>query len=161
MAAEVTMYMKIDGIDGNITAKGHEKWIQIYGMGFNVARSVSSNDPGNETDREASIPSFSTIDIVKVMDETSPKLFLEVCLGGAKKVQIHLCHTGDNIQSFMEYTLTNVLFTDYNVRCNDGSHVESLSLNYTKLEMNYKTRTSADKQGTAIPAAYDLATASK
>ncbi len=82
-----TMYMKVDGIDGNITAKGHEKWIEIYEFSYAVGRGISSSSPGNQSDREAGTPSFTEVSIRKAVDETSPKLFLEACIGKAKKLK--------------------------------------------------------------------------
>lgn len=157
------IYMKVDGIDGNVTAKGHEKWIEIHSLTFGQGRGVTSSAPGQQTNREASTPSFSEVSISKDMDETTPKIFTECCIGKSKKIEIHVCRTGDTIDKYMEYTFTDTLFSSYSVSADGGrSHpVENISLNFSKIEMKYTPYTDDNKAGTPVPAGYDLVTGTK
>ncbi len=45
--------MKIDGIDGNVTASGHEKWIELHSVSFGQGRGILSARPGHQSNREA------------------------------------------------------------------------------------------------------------
>lgn len=159
----MAIYMKIDGIDGNVTAKGHEKWIEVKDVSFGNGRGVSSASPGNQTNREASIPSFSEISLTKAMDETSPKIFVESCIGKAKKIQLHLCRSGDNISSYMEYTFTDALISSYSTSANGSSEhpTERLSLNFSKIEMKYIPYKDDNTAGSPVPAGYDLVAGAK
>lgn len=157
------IYLKIDGIDGNVTAEGHEKWIELDSMQFGVGRGITSlGSVGRESDREASVASISEITVSKLMDETTPLFFIEACIGVAKSAQIHLCRTGDKVQSFMEYKLRNVLISSYSVEApSEGHPEESLSFNFDKIEMKYIPADDTEKAGSPIPAGYDLQTAKK
>lgn len=158
----MAIYMKVDGINGNVTAAGHEKWIEINSMSFGIGRGINTPSAGRESNREASIASISEIQVSKIMDETTPLIFIEACIGVAKKVEIHLCRTGDKIQSFMEYILNNVLISSYSVQASgDGDPYESLSLNFDKIEMKYIPYDDQHKPGSPIPAGYDLVKAQK
>lgn len=158
----MAIYMQIEGINGNVTAEGHAQWIELNSMNFAVGRGIASPVSGRESNREASVASIGEIQISKLMDETSPLFFVEACIGVAKKVSIHLCRTGDKIQSFMEYTLSNVLISSYSVQASgEGDPYESLSLNFDKIEMKYIPYDDHHKPGSPIPAGYDLVKAQK
>lgn len=152
------IYMKYEGIDGNVTAKGHEKWIEINSAQWGVGRGISGVI-GRTADREASTPSVSEFVITKLMDETTPKLFTESVVGTGKKVEFHLCTTGDNVQPYMEYILTDCMISGMSTSSGGDRPSESLSLNFTKIEMKYKVYDKGGKVGTQIPAMYDLTTA--
>ncbi len=159
---KMAIYVQIDGINGNVTAAGHEKWIEAHSMSFGLGRAIGGGRPGSVKDRESSIPSLSEIVITKTMDETSPLLFIESCIGIAKPVVIHFCRTGDQTQTYMEYTLSNVLISSYEVSgSGDSIPSEKLSFNYDKIEVKYTPYDDNHKPGSPIPAGYDLKTAKK
>ena len=161
----MAIYMKIDGIDGHVTAKGHEKWIEIDTVNFTVNRSINTK-PGNVADRETTKPALSEIMVAKLMDKSSPHIFSETCVGKAKsKVEIHFCQTGENVSPYMEYTLYNVLVSNYGVQAthkNDKTiPAETLNLNFDKIEMKYTPYDEKHGAQSPIPAGYDLNTAQK
>jgi len=43
-------YMQMDGIQGDVSESGHQNWIQIDSMGFDVSRSFST-ESGRVQDR--------------------------------------------------------------------------------------------------------------
>ncbi|MEJ2643718.1 MAG: type VI secretion system tube protein Hcp [Gammaproteobacteria bacterium] len=155
------LYMKIEGIDGNVTTEGHEKWLELGSLQWGVGRAVSmSTGAGHE--RETSAPSISEISVTKTMDKASPKLFQEACSGKAKKVQIHLVRTAnDKLQTYMEYELENCLISGYSVSSGGDLPSESLSLAFTKITMKFTHWDKGNKPGTPIAASYDLETAKK
>lgn len=160
----MAIYMQFDGINGNVTATGHEKWIELGSVGFGVGRGIVGTSPGKQSNREASTPSFSELTLTKDVDETSPLLFSEACIGKAKKVTIHFCETGDTqIQTYLEYVLTEVLVSGYSVSGSGGmGHpTESLSFNFTKIEIKYTPYKDDHTAGSPVPAGYDLTTGKK
>ncbi len=93
----MAVYMQIQGIDGDVTSKGHQKWIQLDSVEFNVKRTLSQ-EPGRMVDREGTRPAVSEISVQKTMDKTSPIIFTEACVGKAKgEIKIHLCTTSDSL----------------------------------------------------------------
>jgi type VI secretion system secreted protein Hcp len=157
----MAIYMNFDGIPGDTRAKGHEKWIEINSVQFGVGRGIGS-PVGQASKREASAPSISEVTITKMTDETSPLLFQEACVGKGKPVQIHFVVTqADKLETFLELTLTNVMVSGYSVSSGGDNPTESISLNFTKIEVKYTPYDDQHKAGKPIPASYDLATATK
>lgn len=161
--------MKIDGVDGHVTAKGHEKWIELSSFNFGVMRQIATK-PGNVSDRENSKPSLTEVSIKKEIDKTSPKLFEYACGISSNpsipKLLIHICQTGSNqISPYIEYTLQNVLISRYEVdidpTINSNLPLEFIHLNYDKFEMKYTNYDEKHKAGSPITAGYDLSKAEK
>jgi len=152
--------MKIDGINGDVTAKGHEKWIAINGIHFGVRRTLST-DPGRIADRESTRPSVSEVTLTKRMDQSSPLLFGESCVGKAKpQIIIHLCQTDSSLNPYAEITLSNAIVSQYQVDSDtSGEHhypIETVGLSFDKIEVRYTPYDNQNKPQSPIPAGYDL-----
>lgn len=156
------VYLKIEGIDGNVTAKGHEKWIDIDTIQWGVGRAISSAI-GTSADREASKPSISEVTLSSQMSAASPAIFTEACVGKSKKATIHLCTTGtDSIDTYMEYELEDCMVSGYSVSgSGDTRPSESYSLSFTKMMMKFIPYDKAGKPMSPIPAGYDMVTGTK
>ena len=133
----MTIYMKIDGIKGNVDAEGHQGWIEASSLNWGVKRRIQSTT-GLVKDRESSAPAISSVRVSKLMDAASPYIFTEACTGKGKKIEIHLVKTdAGKLESYMEYKLDDALIADYSVNTAGDRPTEALSLNFTKLEMKY------------------------
>jgi len=153
--------MKIDGVKGKVTAKGHEEWIDVSSVQWGVGRAISSA-VGTSADREASKPSISEVSVTKLMDESSPHIFTEACVGKSKPVQIHLCTVGtDQINTYMEYELEDCMVSGYSVSSGGDRPSESISLSFTKMTMKFIPYDKSGKAESPIPAGYDMALGSK
>jgi type VI secretion system secreted protein Hcp len=155
----MAVYMKIDGIEGEVTAKGFEKMIEVYSFSFGVGRGIISRSPGNTANREADTPSFSEISISKSLDKTSPLIFTEACVGKGKAYEFHFVETSEGSEEYLSYKLSNVLISSYSLSSDGAEPSESISLNYDKIEMAFEPRDDTDKAGGAVRAAYNLSTA--
>ena len=154
-------YMKIEGIEGNVTAEGHEKWIEIHSFSFGVGRGIARREPGRTENRESSSASLSEVSISKEMDETSPLLFTQACIGDGKEITVDFCRTGENPQIYMQYILSNTLISSYSVKGGGDGAYENLTLNFDKIVMKYNAFDDKHKQKTSVPAGYDLTKAKK
>ena len=164
----MTTYMKIDGITGDVTAKGHENWIALQSMNFNVKRTLSAT-PGRLADREGTRPSISEITITKRMDKTSPHLFIESCTGKSKNVQIDICQSNNNeLTPYASFTLRNAIISGYDVNT-DTKNIENgktssehhypgetITLSFDQIEMKYTPFDEQNNPQSPIPAGYDL-----
>ena len=158
----MAIYVEIDGIQGDVTAEGHEKWIKADSLQWGVGRGIHT-PTGSSQERESSPPSLSEVTISKSMDVATAPIFTEACVGVSKPVKIHLVQTGgDALETFMEYTLDNALISGYSVS-SDGESApsESISFNFTKLEMKYTPFDNEHNPGSPIPAGYDVAKGKK
>jgi len=157
----MSVYMQIDGITGKVTAKGHEGWIDCSSLQWGVGRAISSA-VGTSADREASKPSISEVSVTKLMDESSPLLFTEACVGKGKKVTIDLCTVGsDQIDTYMSYELEECMISGYSVSSGGDRPSESLSLSFTKMEMKFTPYDKNGKPESPLPAGYDMAAGAK
>ena len=155
------IYMKYDGIDGDVTAKGHEKWIELQSAQYGVGRGISS-PVGGSADREASSPSISELVVTKTGDATSPKFFQESVVGEAKAVVIDFVRTSANkLETYLKIELTNTLVSGYSVSSGGDNPSESISLNFTKIQVTYTSFNADHTKGTPITAGYDLSEATK
>lgn len=167
----MSIYMQIQGIDGNVTAQGLEKCIEIESFDFSVKRRMNTQ-PGAVSDREGSKPSLSEVTVTKRVDNTSPLLFSEATVGGTKsQVLIKFVNTGTNLQEYLVVTLSNVLVSGYELCDRLPAHnmdgtlpqkekpFETITFNFDKIEVKYTPYDQKHKAGSPIPAGYDLKTA--
>ena len=77
------VYMKFEGIDGDATHQGHEKWIECTSFQWGTGRSIMT-PVGRAANRESSAPSISEVTITKASDVASIKLFQEAVTGGGQ-----------------------------------------------------------------------------
>jgi type VI secretion system secreted protein Hcp len=126
-------------------------------MSWNVSRSLSTKT-GQGKDRESTSPHISEITLTTKMDKTSPVFFSEACVGQGKTALIHLVQTTPNgVETFIEYTLTNTLVSGYSVTADeDNRPQESITLNFTKIEMKYTPWDEAHRPEGSVPAGYDI-----
>lgn len=157
----MAIYIQFEGIQGNVEAKGHENWIEANSLQWGVGRAITSKI-GSSKDREASAPSISEVVVTKEMDKSTPHLFTEACIGKGKKVEIHLVKTdADQLQSYMEYTLTDALISGYSVSTGGDRPQENISISFTKIEMKYVPWKDDHTKDSPIPAGYDMTTGKK
>lgn len=157
----MAVYVKIEGINGNATHENHKKWLDVSSLQFGVGRAISTPS-GSTANREASEPSVSEVTLTKLMDESSPHLLIEACVGAvSKKTEIHLVSTGSPGVTYAEYTLTNTLVSAYSMSTGGDRPSESISLNFTKIEFKYTPYDDKHKAGSPIAVGYDLSTTKK
>lgn len=157
----MAIYLHIDGLEGDVTAAGHEGWIECQSLDFGVGRSIST-PTGSSQERESSAPSLSDVTLVKSMDKCTPKLFELACVGTSKLAKIDLVQTGDQLDTYMSYTLTDCLVSTHATSAaGEGKPSEQLGLNFTKVEMKYTPYDNKHQPGSPIPAGYDVSLGKK
>jgi type VI secretion system secreted protein Hcp len=153
------IYLKYDTIKGDVTAAGHEQWIELNSFQWGVGRGISS-PTGASADRESSAPSVSEITCTKAQDVASTKLLSEAYQGEGKVVQLDFCKTDKgNLEVYLTYTLTNCMISGYSASSGGDRPQETLSLNFTKVEYKLITQTAAGETGEPDTITYDLALA--
>jgi type VI secretion system secreted protein Hcp len=151
------IYMKIEGVEGNVTAEGYKGWIEVNSCQFGIGRGVSSPH-GSDVDREASTPSVSEIVVTKEADKASTKLFELALYGEGLKVNIDLCKTDKGKpEPYMQYELEDVLISGFSVSSGGDRPSESLSLNFTKIIFTYTPMKDKNETGDPVKVGYDLA----
>ena len=156
----MAIYLHVEGLEGDVTAAGHEGWIECESMDFGVSRSISTKT-GSSQERESTAPMLSDVTIVKNMDKGTPKLFEQACIGTSKLVKLDLVQTGEQLDTYMSYELTDSLISAHATSTAGDRPSESVSFNFTKIEMKYTPYDNKHKPGSPIPAGYDVSLGKK
>lgn len=145
--ASAAIYIKYDGIDGEVTAKGHEKWIELHSFQWGV-----SNGGGSAQPSEVNVSSF--------ISAASPKLFIATVNGTTiPSATIDFVTAAQPIQPYLQYELENVLISGYSVSSGGDRPVESLSLNFTKIKFSYVPMRDDGGLGAPITAEWEIGAA--
>lgn len=134
----MAIYMKYGDMNGEVTAKGYEKWIELNSCQWGVGRGITSG-AGGGSKRESSAPSVSEIVVTKTMDAFSPLALKEAIGGEGVTVKIEFTRTDQkgNHQAFQKYILDNTMISGYSISSGGDRPSESISLNFTKFDSEY------------------------
>ncbi len=98
--------------------------------------------------------------VTKRIDKTSPQLFLNAVSGTHMKSAKLSCKNSSG-QEYYQVTLADVMVSSLMTQSGSDRPMESLSLNFTKIEFSYSPQKSDGSLDTAIKATYDLKAAKK
>lgn len=155
-AAAVDYFLKLDGIDGESTTKGHEREIALDSFSFAGANTVIVTAGGGAG---AGKVSFSDMLSQTKLSKASPKLYLATA-GGAKiaSVQLSVRKSGASFD-FYTIKLSEVYITSMKTDGTSGNiPTESLSLNFSKVTWTYTPTNSKGTTDTPISATWDIKT---
>jgi type VI secretion system secreted protein Hcp len=143
--------------EGNVTAKGFEKQFEISSFQFGVGRGIGS-PTGSSSDREASTPSVSEVVVTKALDNASSTLFKEGLSGEGKATAVlsFVRTDKDGGKVYFLITLSNVMVSGYSVSSGGDRPTESVSLNFTKIELKFTPVDATGTDGSPVPVTYDL-----
>lgn len=156
----MAIFLKYGSLEGEVSAAGYEKWIELTSMQMGVGRGISAG-VGGGSKREASAPSVSEVTVTKTMDVASPLLLKESVGGKAVDVKIDLTQTDNSGKhiAYQKYILTNTLVSGYSLSSGGERPSESLSLNFTKFDSEYLNVDDKFASKTTGHVIYDLSTA--
>lgn len=157
----MAIYMQYKGIDGDATQAGFTDWIKVESFQFGVGRGITTQT-GAALNREASEPSVSEITVTKLLDKASGPILQNVCTERkGQDCKIAFVSQGDPGEKYLEYTLTNTLISGLSISSGGDRPVESVSLNFTKVEIEVKPLSPDNTAAGPFKFAYDIAQAKK
>jgi type VI secretion system secreted protein Hcp len=143
-------------IKGDVTATGWENWIEVSSFQFGVGRGIAS-PTGGSADRESSAPSVSEITITKDQDTSTGPMLTAALQGEGVTVIIDFVKTSQGqLAKYMEYTLTNTLISGFSTSSGGDRLTESVSLNFTKIQVDPTTIDATGAISNANPVTYDI-----
>jgi len=168
-------YLNLDGIKGESLDDKHKDWIELTGFSHGITQPVSQtkSSAGGAATGHTQHGDFG---ILKYVDAASPKLY-EAASNGKhfSKAKIEVCRAGGSQVQFLEINLEEVMVSQIHVESghngttstttpgatpNDGANdlpVESVSLNYGKIEWIYTQQKRKDGSGGGnVSAKHDL-----
>ncbi|MGA1873203.1 MAG: Hcp family type VI secretion system effector [Thermoplasmatota archaeon] len=132
-------YIRLEGIEGECSDRGHEGWSELLDFDHPISRTVYGvGDYRNEGRVE-----IQDLTVVKELDKASPKLAEAICNGTEfDSVEIHFTAvSGDDIrQTYFAYELTDVIMSSYEVS-NSGEDetvlIEEITLDFEEIKISY------------------------
>jgi len=151
----VRLYMKMTTsnqqvIKGDVTAKGHEGWIEISSLRFGPDPPSSGGDgdgSGSGGTDDLKTPLFLPLEITKAHDGASAALFRESSLGELMTVQIDFVaqdSSGNDLPPFPSILLDGVVVASVNVKSSGNPPTEGLSLSFSKVTVADPTANPSD-----------------
>ena len=155
----MAIYVKWDGVKGNITEAGYTDHMSVNSFSFGVGRGITM-ETGNMANREASRPSVSEITLSKLVDKATTSIFKESVSGSkGKKIILKFLKTGDGKDvEFMTYELEDALVSAYSISASGtGQPMENISLSFSKIMVKYNDFDKNNKSASPQIVGYDLA----
>jgi type VI secretion system secreted protein Hcp len=153
-AAAVDMFIKITDIKGESLDAKHLGEIEVLSYSWGVSNSGSSPRGG------PSPVVFSEFSFTTATSKASPLLFLKSASGERiPTIVLTARHSGANQEDYLKVTLTDVLITSY--QTSGGPVVgdfqgDGISLNFAKIEMEYKPQKADGTLDMPVKAGWDL-----
>jgi type VI secretion system secreted protein Hcp len=155
-------FIKIAGVDGECTAKGFEKTIEIYSFSWGASNptTVGSGKDG----LSAGKVSISSFNIMKKTEKSSATLFQACCSGkhfADALVTMRKAGGEAGQKAFLTYKFTDVMIESIQWSGSSGGDdtpTESVSLAFAKVEVTYFAQDDKGAMAKAGQASWDLTT---
>lgn len=155
--ASVDYFLKIDGIDGESMDAKHKAEIQIESFSWGATQGGSHSSGGGGGAGKVSMQDFH---FVMKVNKASPKLMLSCATGEhIKKAVLIARKAGKDQQEYMKVTFSDILVSSFQTGGSGHGDVmptDQISLNFAKIEFEYKEQKPDGSLGGAIKAGYDL-----
>ena len=154
--AQVDYFLKIDGLQGESQDDKHKDEIHIHDFSFGAANTGSSHHGTGSGSGRAVIHDMHCH---KYTDKSSPNIFI-ACANGKhfKDATLTVRKAGEHPHEYLIYKMENVLLSHYGVKGNGGNlAMETLSLNFSKIEMTYVPQNKDGTAGAKVVKAHDIA----
>lgn len=155
--AAVDYYLKIDGVDGESADHKHKGSIDIESFSWGASQGGSFSAGGGGGAGKVSMQDFH---FVMKVNKASPKLMLACATGQhIKKAVLIARKAGKEQQEYMKVTMSDILVSSFQTGGSEGSNTlptDQISLNFAKIEFEYKEQKADGTLGGSIKAGYDV-----
>ena len=155
--ALVDYFLKIDGIEGESQDAKHKNEIDLESWSWGESQTGSHAAGGGGGAGKVAMQDFH---FVMKINKASPKLALACASGEHIKKAVLTCRkAGKEQQEFLKVTLSDFLVSSYQTGGNghaDVTPMDQISLNYSKIEWDYKEQKHDGTLGGSIKAGWDL-----
>jgi type VI secretion system secreted protein Hcp len=158
----VDMFLKIDGVDGESADKKNPKQIDVLSWSWGASNNGSAH---HGTGAGSGKVSVQDVLVTKYVDSSSPKLLL-ACFAGTHYPNALLSVRkagGDSPVEYFKIKMQQVFVTSVSTGGHGGEDrlTENVTLNFSKVNVDYTPQTDKGGSGTAIPFSWDIAANSK
>ena len=153
----VDYFLKIDGIDGESPDSKHAGDIDLESFSWGATQTGAHSFGGGGGAGTVSMQDFH---FVMKNNKASPKLFLACAEGEHIKKAVLVCRkAGKEQQEFLKVTMSDLLVSSFQTGGSahgDEVPVDQVSLNFSKIEWEYKEQKSDGTLGGTTKTGYDL-----
>ncbi len=149
-------FLKIDGVKGKSQDDKHKDEIHVSSFSFGV---TNTGTGGSNLGSGGGRSNVQDMHFTKVVDSASPNLFLACATGKHfKDALVTVRRAGDKPQEYLTYKLTEVYISSVTTSGHEGGGIaqESVSLNFSKVEINYTPQNADGSPGAKNTKGYDL-----
>jgi type VI secretion system secreted protein Hcp len=155
--AQVDYFLKLTGVEGEATDHKHKNEIDVESFSWGETNSGTHVGGGGGGAGKVSMQDFH---FVMRASKASPKLMLACATGEHIKEGTLVCRkAGTDQQEFLTIKMSDLLVSSYQTGGSSNGGVvpmDQVSLNYSKIEFEYKEQKPDGSLGGAIKAGYDL-----
>jgi len=150
----VDVFLKIDGVPGESADADHKTQIDVLSYSFGITQTGTMSYGGGGGAGKANFGDFS---FMMRMNKATPKL-MQACAGGTHIANaiLYCRKAGDKQQEYMNYKFYDLLISSYQTSASSEEPTESISFNYSKLEMEYKEQDAKGGLGGSTNFKYDI-----
>ncbi|MDW8129662.1 MAG: type VI secretion system tube protein Hcp [Bryobacterales bacterium] len=153
----VDYFLKIDGIEGESQDSKHRGEIELESWSFGEVQTGTAARGGGLGAGKVQMQDFN---FVMKVNKASPKLFLACARGDHIKSAVLTCRkAGKDQQEYLKVTFSDVLVSSYQTSGAAGSDMlpmDQISLNFSKIEFEYREQKADGTLGGAIKSWYDV-----
>jgi type VI secretion system secreted protein Hcp len=155
--ATVDFFLKIDGIDGESGDSKHKGEIELQSWSWGATNAGSHASGGGGG---AGKVVMQDIHFTMHVSKASPKLCLACANGEHIKKAVLTCRkAGKDQQEFLKYTFEDLIISSYQTGGSGSSSiipVDQVSINFTKIKVEYKPQKADGTLDAAVAAGWDL-----
>jgi type VI secretion system secreted protein Hcp len=154
--ALVDYFLKIDGVEGESQDAKHKGEIQILSFNFGESQAGSMADNGGGGCGKVQMQDFH---FTMNVNKASPKLFLTCATGEHLPTAVLTCRkAGADQHDYLKVTLSHVLVSSYQTSgdTHGGLPLESISLNFAAIEVEYRPQHADGRLAAASKVKYNL-----
>jgi type VI secretion system secreted protein Hcp len=155
--ASVDYFLKIDGIEGESKDSKHKGEIDLTSWSWGQSNTGTFAAGGGGGGGKVSMQDF---EFTMPVNKATPKLIKACATGQHIKKAVLTCRkAGKEQQEYLKITFSDLLVSSYQTGGSSGDNVipeEHVSLNFAKIEYEYREQKQDGSLGGAVKAGYDL-----
>jgi type VI secretion system secreted protein Hcp len=154
--AQVDYFLKIDGIEGESTDSKHKNEIDVESWSWGETQGGTFESRGGGGAGKVVMQDFH---FVTRVNKSSPKLLLACAAGQHIKSAVLTCRkAGGEQQEYLQYKMSDLLVSSYQAGGSTGDVVptDQISLNFSKLEVEYKEQKADGSLGSPVKAGWNV-----
>jgi len=154
----VDYFLKIEGIEGESQDSKHKGEIDLQSWSWGASQTGSFSAGSGGGAGKVSVQDFN---FAMNVNKASPKLLQACATGEHIKSAVLTCRkAGKEQQEFLKIKFSDVLISSFQTGGSEGSEalpMESISLNFAKIEYEYREQKADGTLGGPVKSGYDLA----